>query len=123
MKRNRFLLYVLLSGMLVAVALFIYVYGEYMGEDTDPSLSSGLNPIINQKINGIVTRTTLTKIDQQQKLAVSYRDVQTQQTSNFRLDTTYQQRLHPGDTVTKDKGEKVLLVNQKSGETAIVPID
>ena len=123
MKQNRFILYTLLSGLLIGIALAFYVYSEYLGEDTDPSLSNGSNPIISQPVNGVITNVATNAVDHPQKLSITYTDLSTKKVVTFTVNTNNQSRFHVGDTITKDKGEKILLVYQKGGEMTIVPVD
>ena len=123
MKLKRSLLYLLVGGLLILATLIIHIYQEYLGEDTTPVLIDKQNPIIAQKVNGVVAHTAINTIGQQQKLDVTYTVIGSSETAHLMVNTEYKQRVHPGDTVTKDKGERVLLINRKGGEIEIVPID
>lgn len=123
MRRNLLWVYVLISGLLIGIALVVYLYGEYFGEDVDSSLSNGSNPIISQSVHGVVTRLATNTVGNPQQLSVTYSDLTSKKAFTFTVNDQYQSRFHVGDTVAKDKAEKVLLVYQTGGEMAIVPVD
>ena len=120
---KRLLLYLLASMLLVAAVLLAYVYHEYMGEDEKPTTVNQANPVIRKRLNAVVLRTTTTQVANQPKTEVAYTDLDTKETASFVVNDEYRQRLHVGDTITKEKGDKLLFVNQKEGKMEFVPID
>lgn len=120
---KRILTYVLVGGLLIAAAVMIYIYQEYMGEDTDPATENQANPIINKRLNAIVLRIAPTKASNKPKIDVAYTDLDTKETASFLINNHYQQSIHIGDTLTKEKGERIILIYQKSGKIETVAID
>ncbi|MBD2755765.1 hypothetical protein [Spirosoma validum] len=120
---KRILTYLLAGGFLLAAALMIYIYQEYMGEDTDPTTENQSSPIINKKLNAIVLRIAPAKAGDEPKIDVTYTDLDTKETTTFPIDNQYGQSIHIGDTLTKEKGEKIMLIYQKAGKIETVPVD
>ena len=110
-------------GLLLASAAMIYIYQEYLGEDTDPNTENLSNPIINKRLNAVVLRITAAKTGNPPKIDVVYIDLDTKEAASVRVNNPYVQRIHIGDTLTKEKGEKLLLVYRKDGNVTTVPID
>ncbi len=123
MTKKRLLTYGLVGAFLVAIALMVYLYQEYLGEDPIPNVKNGVSPIINKRLNAVVLRTTTLNADSQPKLDVAYTDLDTQETASFTINDQYRQSIHVGDTLTKEKGEKLLLIYQEGGKIETVPID
>lgn len=120
---KRLLTYVLVGGFLIAAAIMVYIYREYMGEDTDPDAENPASPLLNKRLNAIVLRIALTKTGNPPKIDVAYTDIDTKETASVQLNNQYGQNIHIGDTLTKEKGEKILLVYQKEGNIETVTID
>ncbi|WP_420148967.1 hypothetical protein [Spirosoma sp.] len=121
---KRLLTYVLIGAFLVATALMVYVYREYLGEDSDPTTENLSNPLINKRLNAVVLRIIENKANNLPQFEVEYADLNTEETARLRLDNQYHARIHVGDTLTKEQGEKLLLVYQKAaGHIQTVPID
>lgn len=94
-----------------------------MGEDTDPSAENQSSPIVNKKLNAIVLRIVLAPAGNKPKIDVTYTDLDTKETASFLINNQYQQSIHIGDTLTKEKGEKIMLIYQKDGKIETAPID
>lgn len=123
MNKKRLLTYGLVGALLVALAGIVYVYQEYLGEDPDPNAENSASSIINKRLNAVVLRTEKGKAGDQQELEVVYTDLDTRESASFTINDQYRQSIHVGDTLTKEKGEKLLLIYQKSGKVETVPID
>ena len=121
MNRKRLLSYGLLGALFIALAGLIYVYQEYLGED--PTTEVTASPIINKRLKAVVLRTATVRNNNEPKLEVAYTDLDTQEAASFTIEDQYRQSVHVGDTLTKEKGEKLLLVYQKTGTIETVPID
>lgn len=118
--------YSLLAGIAALAVLLIVFYREYMGEDTDPATENRANPVINTRLNAIVTDTASHKAPSNSasaSLDVTYKDIDTREAASFRMNYRSQPAIAIGDTVTKDKGEKLLLVYKKEGMIVTVPIE
>ena len=118
--------YVLLAGIATLAVVMIYFYREYMGEDTDPATENQANPVINTRLNAIVTDTSSSKTQVSSALAslkISYTDIDTKEAFSFLMNYHSQPEIALGDTLTKDKGEKILLVYKKGGTIVTVPIE
>lgn len=122
MNKKQVLTYGLVGAFLVVTALMVYLYQEYLGEDPNPAGGNPSSFIINQRLNAVVLRTTTLNAASQPKLDVAYIDLDTQETASFTINDQYRQRIHVGDTLTKEKGEKLLLIYQ-GGKIETVPID
>lgn len=120
---KRILTYLLAGGFLIAAALMIYIYQEYMGEDTNPATENPSSSIINKRLNAVVLRIASAKAGNEPKIDVTYTDLDTRETGQFLADNQYEKSIHIGDTLTKEKGEKILLIYQKAGRIETVPID
>jgi hypothetical protein len=123
MNKKRWLLYGLLGGLLIMFTFVFYVYYEYLGEDPEPDTEHAANPIIKKRLNAVVLRTESINADNDPKLEVAYSDLDSKESASFTVNEEYNQSIHVGDTVTKDKWDKVLFVYQKSGGVETVPID
>ncbi|GAB4039174.1 hypothetical protein [Spirosoma jeollabukense] len=118
--------YLLLASMATLALLAIFFYQEYMGEDTDPTAGNLTNPVIHKRLNAIVTDTASTKATANSALAslkITYTDLDTKEAASFRMNYRSQPAIAPGDTVTKDKDEKLLLVYKPDGTIVTVPIE
>lgn len=102
-------------GLLLASAVMIYFYREYMVEDTDPTADKLANPLIAKGLNAIVTKISMTRAGTPPTVDVAYTDLDTKEAASIRLSNPYGQSIHIGDTLAKEKGEKILLVYQKDG--------
>jgi hypothetical protein len=120
---KRLLRYILIAGLLIAATLMLYTYQQYMGEDTDPSAEQQASPLIHKRLNAIVTNKSAAKVGRQPIIEITYRDMDTEETSSFVVNQLYQQSIYIGDTLTKEKGDKIMLVYQKDGRIATVPIE
>ena len=118
--------YVLLAGIATLAVIMIYFYREYMGEDTDPTTENQENPVISTQLNAIVTDTASRKAQPNSAIAslkITYTDIDTKEAASFRMHYHSRPAIAIGDTVTKDKGEKLLLVYKKGGTIVTVPIE
>lgn len=120
---KRWLTYGLVVSLLLVSAVLIYFYREYMVEDTDPTAAKLVNPLIPKRLNAIVTKISTTKASNLPTVDVAYTDLDTKEATSVRLNNPYGQSIHMGDTLTKEKGEKILLIYQKDGNVATVAID
>ena len=120
---KRFLMYVLIAGLLLIGAMMIYMYREYMGQDIDLTANNFANPIIYKRLNAIVTSKSAARAGNPPTFDVAYTDMETNEESRILLNDRYQASIHVGDTLTKEEGEKILLIYQKDGKIATVPID
>lgn len=118
--------YLLPAGIATLAVLMIIFYREYMGEDTDPATENRANPVINRRLNAIVTDTASSKAQTYSaptSLKITYTDIDTKEAASFRMNYRSQPAIAIGDTVTKDKGEKLLLVYKNGGTIVTVPIE
>ncbi|GAB4023976.1 hypothetical protein [Spirosoma koreense] len=123
MTKKRLITYTLLAGCLLAAIGLIYVYREYMGEDAPTTADSQTSPIVGKRLNAVIQRVVTDRSGSRPKLDVAYTDIDTKETANFLVDSAYRQQLHVGDTITKDKWERLLLVYPKAGKIETIPID
>ncbi|SFB94214.1 hypothetical protein [Spirosoma endophyticum] len=118
--------YSLLAGIAALAVLMIIFYQEYMGEDTDPATENQANPVIYSRLNAIVTDTASRKARPNSavtSLKITYTDIDTKEVASFQMNYHSQPAIAIGDTVTKDKGEKLLLLYKKGGTIVTVPIE
>ena len=118
--------YSLLAGTVALALLAIFFYREYMGEDTDPATENQVNPVIHKRLNAIVRDTASTKAHPSSAIAsleITYTDIDTKEAASFRMNYRSQPAIAPGDTVTKDKDEKLLLVYKPDGTIVTIPIE
>src|SRR4051812_4538694 len=118
--------YSLFAGIAALALLLVIFYREYMGEDTDPATDNQANPVINRRLNAIVTDTASRWAQPSSAIAslkITYTDIDTKEAASFRMNYRSQPAIAIGDTVTKDKGEKLLLVYKKGGTIVTVPIE
>ncbi|UFH52827.1 hypothetical protein [Spirosoma sp. KNUC1025] len=118
---KRYLNLLLIGGFLVAISLGIYFYREYLGEDTAPEETS--STLIEKRLNAVVTKISPVGGGSQPKLEVVFSNIDTKESSSFMINDWYRQSIHVGDTLSKEKGEKIVLVYQKAGAVETVPID
>ena len=123
MSKKRLVLYGLVIGLAIGLVAGFYVYQEYLGEDPALNPDALANPIIDEKLRAIVTNKTGRKIGSAQKLVLNYTDLDNQKDASVTISDEYGQNIQLGDTLTKDKGEKILLVYQKDGKIITIPID
>jgi len=121
--------YILIAGVAITALVFVVFYQQYMGEDTDPSTEKNTGSLLNKRLNAIITDTFLTAIRQRPSsparrysLHIGYTDIDTKEVSGFSLNYRSQDSLAVGDTLTKEKGERLMLVYKK-GSIKSVPVE
>ena len=118
--------YVFAAGMVTLAVLMLIFYREYLGEDADPATEKQTNPLINMRLHAIVTATSASKAPPHiipGSLKIVYTDIDTKEAAGFLINYRSQPNIAIGDTLTKDKGEKLLLVYKKGGRIVSVPIE
>ena len=115
--------YLLIAGLALTALLLVLFYREYLGEDPSPDTGTSTNPLIKQRLNAIVTDTTVrTGKPGSRTLTVDYTDLDSREVSSFSIDYRNHAPIAIGDTVTKDRGDKLLFIYGRQG-VASVPID
>ncbi len=116
--------YLFLIGLAIAALVVVIFYREYMGEDPAPTTEKDKNSLINKHLNAVVTDTSVTAIQAgQYSFKIDYTDIDTKEAASFFMSFHDRTSVAIGDTVTKEKGEKLLLIFRKQGNVASVPID
>ncbi|GAB2537456.1 hypothetical protein [Spirosoma aerophilum] len=118
--------YVIVIGLVFLGIAFAYFYQQYLGEDVDPQTKLPPSSVIQKRLNAIITDTARSEaqtITFPQALKIDYVDMESREASSFYI--AYPDRVHVaiGDTVSKDKGEKLVLVYKKQGTVASVPVE
>lgn len=116
--------YVIGIGLALLAIAFAIVYQQYLGEDTDPKAELPSSSVIPKRLNAIITDTSQSKAKTfPQALKVDYVDIDTRETASFFINYPDHTQVSIGDTVTKDKGEKLVLIYRKQGMVASVPVE
>jgi hypothetical protein len=118
--------YSIIVGIGLLGIAFVFFYQQYLGEDADPKAELPSGSIIHKRLNAIVTDTSRSQSETStfaQALKIAYVDQDTRETSSFVIN--YPDRIHVGigDTVTKDKGEKLVLIYRQRGTVTSVPVE
>ena len=123
MNKKRLVLYGLLLSLVIGSLIGLYIHHEYLGEDPTLNPDALANPIVNETLRAIVTKKTVRKTGSGQKLVLDYTDLDSHKSASLSINDFYSQTVQPGDTLTKYKGEKIVLVYQKNGQIETIPID
>ncbi|WP_157815969.1 hypothetical protein [Spirosoma pollinicola] len=112
--------------MVIAIVAIVFVifYQEYMGEDAATATDVTTNSLINKRLNAVVTDTSVNKANAANYLLkIGYTDIDTKAAASFFMDYRDRASIAIGDTVTKEKGEKLILIYRQQGAVISVPID
>lgn len=113
--------YLVIIGLAIVAIVFVIFYQEYMGEDAVSTTDVTTNSLINKRLNAVVTDTSVTKATA--TLKIDYTDIDTKEAASFLMNYRDHASIAIGDTVTKEKGEKLVLIYRQQGAVISIPID